>query len=88
MLVRQAQPDSAIFKALNPEWWVTPELSMLRSMEHGIRVLAWQKSKDASSGANYPDPIYLTDSERRAGGKYGTNAVPLNEMADFLGWEN
>ena len=38
-----------------------------RSIEHGIRVLGWQQTKDGHAGRNPPKPIPLTGDPVRGG---------------------
>lgn len=46
-----------------PESRWTPTDYLLRAMEHDIRVLIWQGSKDGAKGSNAPRPIQ-TPAER------------------------
>lgn len=42
---------------------------LLREVEHGVRVLAWQSTKDGAKGRNFPrpisDPATAAENERR-----------------------
>lgn len=83
-------PDSAVARALDPEWFLTADTYLLRAIEHGIRVVAWQRTKDATlrTPQDYPTPTPLTSTEAEAARpereKY--DAMPMQEMAKFLGW--
>ena len=65
---------------------------MLREIEHGIRVLQWQKTEDATKNTprHYPQPIPLTEDEAEAlrpeREKY--DALPIDEMREWLGWDD
>ena len=58
-MVAHLPPDSAVWRASNPHWQRTPEIDLLRMVEHGVRVLAWQQTKDAERGRNFPEAIRL-----------------------------
>ncbi len=57
-IITHLPEDSATARARREQ---APNLDtqFLRSVEHGIRVLAWQQTKDGSSGSNAPQPIGL-----------------------------
>ena len=83
VLIRQAQPESAVYKALTgDEWQRSPELEFLRSIEHSLRVLAWQNS--GGKGVDYPEPIRLPWDEPAA---ERPDAMDLDEVFAFLGWD-
>lgn len=95
--VQHAPPDSAIARARNPDWQVDLPLVLLREIEHGIRVLAWQKTDDADpkkKPKNYPTrvPITAADIEaaeiarRRA--EPATVPPPLEDVKRWLGWDS
>ena len=56
VLVKWAQPDSATYKAMNPQWVSNAETELLRSIELTNRVLVWQQTKDGHAGRNAPKP--------------------------------
>lgn len=58
-MVAYLPPESAVWRAANPHWQRNLEVDLLRTVEHGVRVLAWQQTVDASKGRNYPDPLRL-----------------------------
>lgn len=80
-------PDSATARALNPDWQRTIDVDLLRLVEHGIRVLAWQKTKDGSAGRNAPEPIPLPWDPEPEGLIKG-DSMDWDEAAAFLGWED
>ena len=86
VLVRQCQPESAIFKALNPHWQQSPELEFLRQMEHTLRVLVWQQTKDGATGRNEPELIPLPWDPEPDGVIRG-DVMTMDEAADWLGWD-
>ena len=59
VIVRHAPATSAIVRALDPNWQRTPEVDLLREVEHGVRVLAWQQTRDGSKGRNAPERLRL-----------------------------
>ena len=60
------RPECETHRALNPDWWVTPEAHLLRAIEHGTRVGAWMHSADAQKKRNFPQRLPLTEEERFA----------------------
>lgn len=58
-MVAHLPPESAVMRAASEHPDRTAEVDLLRLVEHGVRVLAWQKTRDASRGSNYPKPIRL-----------------------------
>jgi hypothetical protein len=91
--LEHSPPDSAYARASNPAWPVTLDVQLLREVEHGLRVLAWQRTKDAERGdqaKHYPERIPLTEQERReAAARKGVteyDAIPIDEMRKRLGW--
>ena len=78
-------PESATARALDPHWQRSNEVELLRVMEHGIRVLAWQRTEDGKRGRNAPEPIPLPWDPPPEGTIRG-DAMTWDEAADFLGW--
>lgn len=85
--------DSAINRALNPQWWVTEEISYLRLVERQLRVLAWQRTADgqATPPRNVPELIPLDEEEaraqREARGELIADVMPRDELAKRIGWD-
>ena len=72
VIVRQAQPDTALYKAMAGDRWPrTTELELLRMIERGVRVLAWQQGRP---GQPYPELIEMPWDEP---------AVPRPDEQDF-----
>lgn len=89
--VHHSPRDSAVYRATNPDWWVGPEVQMLREVHHGLAVLAWQRTEDATrrDPQNYPDRLPLTAEEvaaAKARQPDELDAVSVEEMNDWLGW--
>lgn len=83
VVVRQAQPDSALYKALTGnEWQRTSELEFLRMMEHSLRVLAWQ---NGGGKGEWPEPIALPWDPPRAD---RPDSMEWDEAFEWLGWED
>jgi len=58
----------ALYRATGgPAAW-SDEMHMLSRVERGLRVLAWQKTKDGKNGSNVPEPIHppATAHEKQA----------------------
>lgn len=89
-----AQPETATFKALNPQWQHTLEVEFLRSIEYTSRWLQWAQTADASGETprpapagkrprNIPKPLPLPWDPQP---KPEPSAMTLTEAADWLGW--
>lgn len=82
-----AQPDTATFKALNPEWQHTLEVELLRSVEYRLRWLQWAKTSDAEKRRNVPVPSPLPwDPKPKTDDTYKGDALPIEELNKVLGW--
>lgn len=86
VMVRKAQPESALYKSMNPQWQRTHELSMLQSMEFTLRWLQWAKTSDGHNGRNVPEPSYLPWDDRPDDGSIRGDVMDVDEAADWLGW--
>lgn len=90
VLVTKAQPGSAVFSSMNPSWQHTHELELARSIDHSLRWLVWAKTKDAAANRNAPDPYRFPwePAPPEEVGMGGADSMTLDEVRDFLGWEN
>ena len=81
------EPGSALNRALDPDWWVTPEVQFLREVEYHLHWLRWAKTTDATGPAprNTPERIPLTVEEKSETDDDYT-AMSLEEAQAFLGW--
>jgi hypothetical protein len=87
VIVTHAQPETATFKALNPEWQHTNEVEFLRSIEYRLRWLQWVKTEDAKRHPKSPpEPWALPWDPKPKSDAYKGDAVPIDELNDFLGW--
>lgn len=99
VIVTRAQPDTATFKALNPEWQHTHEIEFLRSIEYRLRWLQWAQTADATGETpkrkgppprNVPEvwPLPWDDPPpvKKPAEGYTGDAVPIDELNEFLGW--
>jgi hypothetical protein len=79
-------------RRIDPDAWITPEMSLLRQLEHQVRVLVWQQTEDghANPPRNYPEQIPLTEAEQSAYAaskdQFTYDALPLEELAARIGW--
>jgi hypothetical protein len=85
-LVTHAQPDSATFKAMNPQWQQDVSTDLLRSIEVSLRWLQWAKTPDAPKGRNVPEP-FLWPWEQPEEESIKGDAMTLAEAADWLKWD-
>lgn len=84
VIVRQSPRSSALFRAMNPDAheWTLPAL-LLAEVADAVRVGNWQRG--SAKRAEYPKPIPrpgVTPEEQT----YGKGAIPIDEMAEWLGW--
>lgn len=77
-------PESAVRRSLDPHWQRTPELDMLREMEHELRVLIWQNG--SGRAASYPEPMRMPWDPDPDGTVKGER-MTFDEMDEFLGWD-
>lgn len=61
-------------------------MDLLRSIEHSLRVLRWQQTRDGARGRNAPEPLALPWDPEPEGAIRG-DAMTLDEAASWLGWE-
>lgn len=54
VLVTQLPPNCRVFQQDNPDLIWTTETWFLAQIEHDLRVLAWQNTKDAQKRRNFP----------------------------------
>lgn len=91
--VAHLPPDSATMRAVDPDFWVSPEVQMLREIEQALRVISWQRTEDGSKGRNYPKPMPLTGAEKAAArdeaaknGDVAFETTTQDQMRQLLGW--
>lgn len=84
VIVRQSPRDSALFRAMNPEdhEWSLPTLLLAEAVDD-LRIGNWQRG--SGKRADYPKPIPRPGVEPDST-TYGKGALPMDEMADWLGW--
>ena len=56
-LVAHLPPGCALWRAAGGPLAWSDEVHMLAKVEHGLRVLAWQKTEDGSKGRKPPKPL-------------------------------
>lgn len=84
VIAQQGDRTSALFRAMHPDEhsWGLPEL-LLAEVTDALNVANWQRG--GGKKADYPKPLPrpgVVESEK----KYGAKAIPIDDMADFLGW--
>lgn len=80
-------PDSATRRALDPHWQRTPDIDLLREVEHDLRVLAWQNTREGSRGRGFPEPLRLPWDPEDSSIVKG-DRMTLDEAAEWLGWSD
>lgn len=83
-IVQQSDRSTALYRAMNPEdhQWDLATL-LLAEIGDALNVANWQRGggKKRDYPKPYPRPGVEPDSVT-----YGKGAIPIDEMADFLGW--
>lgn len=84
-IIRQGPNTTALFRALNPEdhLWGLPEL-LLAEIADGERAAVWQRG--GGKRKDRPEPIPRPGVGQKETQTYGKDALPLDEMAAWLGW--
>lgn len=82
-VARQAPPGSALVRAQNPdpEWGLAEHL--LAAAVDSLNVANWQRS--GQTARDYPKPVPRPGVEPDSK-TYGSDPLPLDEMAEWLGW--
>ena len=85
VIVNQQPPGSAIDRAMHPDnaGWGMSEMLLAAAVD-ALNVANWQRG--GGHQRDYPKPIPrpgVKPNEARIGGE----AVPMDEMAKFLGWD-
>lgn len=57
ILVKQLPQSSRLYRVSDSNYRWSEEAWLLWHIEHDLRVLAWQQTKDAQKKRNYPDPL-------------------------------
>lgn len=85
VIVTQAPPTSAIYRARNPEWsWGLSE-QLLAAAVDALHTLAWMQSEDGQRGRNRPKPIPRPGVEPE-GQTFGRAADGAGELVDIEAW--
>lgn len=94
-IVQEAPLDSAITRAISPdayEWSTQLKTNQLmHSNEFSSRQLVWTKTEDAAKNrlrsAPKPAPApWVEPDESREVKHFGSKPIPLDDLAEFLGW--
>lgn len=87
VIIRQAPPGSALDRAQRPDdagWGLSEQL--LAMVVDNTNWLVWAKTDDAAKNRNRPKPI-PRPGVKPDGVTIGSGAIPIDEMAAFLGWD-
>ena len=71
---------------MDPHWQRTPEVDLLREVEHDLRVLAWQQTEAGSKGRDVPERIPLPWDPAPDDLIQG-DVMALDELDAWLGWD-
>jgi hypothetical protein len=91
-IVASSPPGSAIQRVIDPDWWLSPEVLLLREIEHNQRISDWKRTDDAAKKRmhSFPKQIPLSDLERRRHeretDRYQFDAISMDEARQRLGW--
>jgi hypothetical protein len=85
-MASQMPLDSAVRRSVDPHWQRTPEIDILRDVEHMLRVLSWQQTTSATKGIGYPEPMRLPWDPDPEGTVKG-DRMTVDEADKFLGWD-
>ncbi len=77
----QLPAGARVWRGTAAEWGTSEYL--LASMEHTLRVIAWQRTEDATKRRNYPKPIE-TPAQREQDTVHATNAIANRAWVDSV----
>lgn len=86
VIARNLPRESALVREVEGEdhpWGYLEQLSA--AAVDALNILIWQQTKDGAKGKNQPKPIPRPGIEQPK--QYGKEAISMDEMADWLGWE-
>lgn len=85
VLIRWSPRGSALDWATNPEAaeWGLPE-HLLASVFDALQIANWQRG--SAKRRDFPEPLPRPGVTPK-GASFGKGAIPMDEMADFLGWD-
>jgi hypothetical protein len=78
--------ESATRRSLDPHWQRTPEVDLLRDVEYGLRILAWQQTEKGAKGVGYPEPMRLPWDPTPEGTISG-DTMTMDEADRWLGFD-
>lgn len=82
-IVQNSPRISAFYRAQNPADWMWDETTqLLANIDHALRIANWQRSEGKE--ADFPEPI-KRPGEESDDKQINSSALPMNEMADWLG---
>lgn len=86
-LVMWAQPSTATYKSMNPQWQQTAETDLLRSVDHAVRTVAWAVATKRKR-EEIPQPVLWPweEKERRDAMAIRGDRYTQEQMAELLGW--
>jgi hypothetical protein len=73
-------------RTTDEHWWITPEVAVLNELEHRLRILAWQRTKDGQREhpQHYPE---LRDLTAKPAETDKPDAMTRDELRQRLGWD-
>lgn len=82
VLCAQLPKTGRVWTAIDPDNAWDDKTVLLREIEHGIRVLAWQKTKAAQQKRDFPEPI--PEPSQRDRGKRDADALRYRAFVDSV----
>lgn len=88
VVVHHLPRTSALVRAIEgDDWqWDLPAQLAAAGVD-ALRILIWQQTADGSKGRNQPKPIPRPGVDDEDDKTFGKDAVSIDEMNSFLGWE-
>lgn len=77
----QLPAGARVWRETAAEWGM--DTYMLHSIEHSLRVLAWQNTEDAQKRRNYPQPL-TTPAQREQDERHARAAMQNREWVDSI----
>lgn len=84
VIIRQGGPDTALYRAMNDDWQWTLDNLLLAEAADQLAVANWQRG--GGKQRDYPKPIPRPGVEPDSKTYGGKGAIPIDEMAEWLGW--
>lgn len=85
VICKQAPQTSALYRAVDPDWrWGLRE-QLLAAAVDALNGANWQRGQGREQDRPKPIPRPGVEPDAK---QFGRGALPVDEMADWLGWEH